>query len=223
MKFSAATLFLAATSSVSAANVARDDGTFTGLVARENMPQQAYDLETNWMKEQGKCRIYKQLNVNKNQFMELCEPKCGKLKEIAKDGKTHSVTCFSRDTKTWTDPEKHDYVEGDCKCDLPIVNWAGENFVAALPAVGQVTCAVWTKAIEDAAKILTSVNGIRAAETGSAVLLKVAKMLFKQGKSESSYEKYVKEHLAKGDACDKFDVKKMWNKAKEIPDSILGI
>ena len=48
-------------------------------------------------------------------------------------------------------------------------------------------------------------------------------MLFKQGKSESSYEKYVKEHLAKGDACDKFDVKKMWDKAKEIPDSILGI
>lgn len=127
MKFSIATLILAATSSVSAATV---DGT-AGLAARERIPQPAYDAETDWMKEMGKCRIYKDRNVNKNQFMELCEPKCGKLKEIAKDGKTHSVTCFSKETKTWTDPEKHDYVEGDCKCDLPIVNWAGETFVSA--------------------------------------------------------------------------------------------
>jgi len=67
------------------------------------------------------------------------------------------------------------------------------------------------------------VNGVRAAQTGSAALLKVGKMLFKQGKSQSSYEKYIREHLAKGDACDKFDVKKMWEEAKKIPDSILGL
>ncbi|KAK8006597.1 Chitotriosidase-1 [Apiospora marii] len=223
MKFAITTLLLAAVASVSGASISREERS-SSLEARANTSQQDFDQEDEVLKERGLCRSYKGEVPAYSDWKDLCAPKCGDQKALmAKanaSGKTQSVSCLMN-TKAppyYNDPQGKSYTLGQCMCNLPIVNWAGDTFVAALPAIGQVTCAVWTEAAKSAAQILSGVNGAAGAKTGVQTLIKVAKMLKKQGKGVSEWEEYVKKHVAAGDAC-KFDVKKMFNDAVDIVDS----
>ncbi|KAK8134133.1 Chitotriosidase-1 [Apiospora sp. TS-2023a] len=196
MKFTIATLLLAAVASVSGAAIKmeeRSSSDSSSLEARANMSQKDYDQETGVLKDRGLCRSYKGNAPGYSDFKDVCAP---------------------------NDPKGKSYTLGQCMCNLPIINWAGDTFVAALPALGQVTCAVWTEAAKSAAQILSGVNAAAGAKTGVQTLIKVAKMLKKQGKGASEWEEYVKKHVAAGDAC-KFDIKKMFNDAVDIVDSAI--
>lgn len=110
----------------------------------------------------------------------------------------------------------------ECLCNDPIVDFVGETFTSALPAIGQVTCSVWKLATEDAAKLLAgSVNPASEAASTSQILFKIAKMLAKEGKSASEYEEYVRKHLAAGDSCD-MDFGQMFKDATGISDDALS-
>ncbi|KAK8130033.1 hypothetical protein PG999_002413 [Apiospora kogelbergensis] len=100
------------------------------------------------------------------------------------------------------------------------MKFIGDTFVASLPAIGQVTCAVWKEAAKSAVQILSGVNAAAGAKTGIQTLIKVAKMLKKQGKGANEWEEYVRKHVAAGDACE-FDIKKMFNDAVKVADSAL--
>ncbi|KAI1878367.1 uncharacterized protein JN550_000549 [Neoarthrinium moseri] len=218
MKLSAAAIVFATLGYVSAAAVSVRD---------EKIDlQRDYDKETQDLKNRGLCRKYEGRDEpSYSKFTDLCEPKCGDAKKIVDEThKTYSVTCAVTGTTTqptFPDPEGKRYKLGQCFCNLPIVNWVGENFVASLPAIGQVTCAVWKEAAKDAASLLTGVGGVGAAKTGIQALIKVAKMLASQGKSASNFEEYVKKHVAAGDACS-FDFKKMFEDAKKVSDEALA-
>ncbi|KAK8077625.1 Chitotriosidase-1 [Apiospora saccharicola] len=209
MKFTITTLLLAAVASVSGAAISMEERS-SSLEARANMSQKDYDQETGVLKDRGLCRSYKGNAPGYSDFKDVCAPKCGDQKSLmAKantSGKTQSVSCVmtTKAPPYFSDPKGKSYTLGQCMCNLPIINWAGDTFVAALPALGQVTCAVWTEAAKSAAQILSG----------------VAKMLKKQGKGASEWEEYVKKHVAAGDAC-KFDIKKMFNDAVDIVDSAI--
>ncbi|KAK7977742.1 Chitotriosidase-1 [Apiospora saccharicola] len=225
MKFTITTLLLAAVASVSGAAISMEERS-SSLEARANMSQKDYDQETGVLKDRGLCRSYKGNAPGYSDFKDVCAPKCGDQKSLmAKantSGKTQSVSCVmtTKAPPYFSDPKGKSYTLGQCMCNLPIINWAGDTFVAALPALGQVTCAVWTEAAKSAAQILSGVNAAAGAKTGVQTLIKVAKMLKKQGKGASEWEEYVKKHVAAGDAC-KFDIKKMFNDAVDIVDSAI--
>ncbi|KAK7948432.1 Chitotriosidase-1 [Apiospora aurea] len=225
MKFTIATLFLAAAASVSGAAINMEERS-SSLEARGNTSQKDYDQETGVLKDRGLCRSYKGPIPGYSDYKAICAPKCGDQKALMdkanKTGKTQSVGCVMTTQKPpyFNDPKGKSYTIGECMCNLPIVNWAGDTFVAALPALGQVTCAVWTEAAKSAAQILTGVNGAASAKTGVQTLIKVAKMLKKQGKGANEWEEYVRKHVAAGDAC-KFDVKKMFHDAVQVADSAI--
>lgn len=217
MKFSVATLFLATLSSVSGAAVSVRDA--------KSDKQRDYDNETQVLKDRGLCRSYKGAAPSYSKFTDLCEPKCGDARKIVEQtNKSYSVSCAITGTTTqptFTDPEGKSYQLGECFCNLPIVNWIGDTFVASLPALGQVTCAVWTEAAKDAASILTGVSGVGTAKTSTQALIKVAKMLLKQGKNASDFEEYVRKHVEAGDACN-FDIKKMFEDATQVSDDAIA-
>ncbi|KAK8086810.1 hypothetical protein PG994_001784 [Apiospora phragmitis] len=210
MKFTIATLFLAAVASVSGAAINMEERSSSSLEERgSNMSQKDYDRETGVLKERGLCRSYKGDIPGYSDYKKLCAPKCGDQKALmAKANKSGKVQSGKS------------YTLGECKCNLPLVNWAGETFVASLPALGRVTCAVWKEAAKSAAQILSGVNGAAGAKTGIQTLIKVAKMLKKQGKGATEWEEYVKKHVAAGDAC-KFDIKQMFEDAVKVADSAI--
>ncbi|KAK9422516.1 hypothetical protein SUNI508_00379 [Seiridium unicorne] len=218
MKFSTITTILATTGSVSAAVMkVRDDKT---------QDQKDYDTQTKSLESDGLCRFYKGTAPEYSKYTDMCDPKCGDARKIAlQDNKTFSVTCSASSPTgtTWSsDPydKSLQFTLGQCLCNLPIVNFVGETFVEALPALGQVTCSVWKLATEDAAKILIGLP-TGGASTASQTLIKVAKMLAKQGKGATEYEDYVKKHLAAGDSCD-FDIKKMFEDAVKAPEEAIA-
>ncbi|KAI0016292.1 hypothetical protein F4780DRAFT_696697 [Xylariomycetidae sp. FL0641] len=187
--------------------------------------QQDYDTETEMLKESGLCRLYEGENPDYSRWQDLCAPTCGDMDQIVEDtGETYSISCylFAQTTQpTFTDPQGETYQLAQCLCDDPLVDWAADSFVASLPAVGQVTCSVWKLAAEDAAKLLVGTAGAGAAGTASQTLIKVAKMLAKEGKSATEYEEYVRDHLEAGDSCD-FDIGQMFEDAVNAPVEALG-
>lgn len=217
MKFSAAAIFLAASGSVSAVAIrARDE---------QSDLQRDYDIETDVLKDRGLCRVYQGADPEYSKFTDLCGPKCGDARAIVDEtNEAYSVTCAVTGTTTqptFTDPEDETYKLGQCFCNLPIINWVGENFVAALPALGQVTCAVWKEASKEAASILSGASGVGSAKTSVQALIKVAKLLNKVGKGASEYEDYVREHLEAGDACD-FDIGQLFEDAVGLSDDAIA-
>ncbi|CAJ2502446.1 Uu.00g098400.m01.CDS01 [Anthostomella pinea] len=218
MKTSAVTLFLATAGYVSAA----------AIITPRQDAQADYDRETDDLKSRGLCRAYKGAEPSYSHWQDFCDPVCAGAKGIAaqNDG-TFSETCdASQATASPYFPDPTDdgltYTFGTCKCNMPIINWAGDAFVAALPAIGQVTCAVWIEAAKSAAAILSGVNGASAAKTGLQTLWKVAKLLAKQGKKASDWEDYVKKHVAAGDACDQLDIGKLWDDAQQLSDDVFA-
>ncbi|KAH6655792.1 hypothetical protein BKA67DRAFT_249643 [Truncatella angustata] len=218
MKFSAFTTILATAGSVSAAAIkGRDD---------KSDAQRDYDLQTEDLKQSGLCRFYKGDQPEYSKYQDLCEPKCGEARKLAiDDGKTFSVSCSASQATAvpwFQDPQGNgEFTLGQCLCNLPIVNFVGETFVASLPALGQVVCSVWKLATVDAAKLLAGTLSTGGAGTATQTLLKVAKMLAKQGKGASEYEEYVKKHLAAGDSCS-FNIKQMFEDALKISDEDLA-
>ncbi|KAK6824994.1 hypothetical protein PG995_015413 [Apiospora arundinis] len=224
MKFTIATLLLAAVSSVSGAAINVEERG-NNLEVRGKMSQGDYDRETQVLKDRGLCRSYKGASPGYSDFKQLCAPKCGDQKTLLEKSKTQgsqSVTCImsTKAPPYFTDPQGKSYTLAECKCNLPEIKFIGETFVASLPALGQVVCAVWTEAAKTAAQLLTGVNAASAAKTGTQTLIKIAKMLKKQGKGANEWEEYVRKHVAAGDAC-KFDIKKMFNDAVKVADSAI--
>jgi hypothetical protein len=216
MKFLNAITIFATAGSVSAATLRRRD--------QKSDAQRDYDLQTKDLENRGLCRFYKGATTPVySKFEDMCDPKCGDAKKIAVDnGKTFSVTCSASQSTAvpwFSDPGQ--FTLGQCLCNLPLINFIGETFVASLPALGQVACSVWKLATEDAAKLLAGTFSGGSAGTASQTLFKIAKMLAKEGKSANEYEEYVKKHLAAGDSCD-FNFKQLFEDAVKLPDEAVA-
>ncbi|KAK6074630.1 hypothetical protein SCUP234_08160 [Seiridium cupressi] len=125
------------------------------------------------------------------------------------------------DLPSVTDPDNKEYQLGQCSCNIPIIKWVGDNFVASLPALCPVTCTVWKEAAKDAASLLTGASGVDTAETDIQALIKVVKMLGKQGKSANDFEQYVEKHVEPGNACD-FNRKQMFEDANKVADDAVA-
>ncbi|KAK9423210.1 hypothetical protein SUNI508_04504 [Seiridium unicorne] len=137
---------------------------------------------------------------------------------------SYSVSCAATgdtDLPSVTDPDNKEYQLGQCSCNIPIIKWVGDNFVASLPALCPVTCTVWKEAAKDAASLLTGASGVDTAKTDIQALIKVVKMLGKQGKSASDFEQYVEKHEEPGNACD-FNRKQMFEDANKIADDAVA-
>ncbi|KAK8130034.1 hypothetical protein PG999_002414 [Apiospora kogelbergensis] len=96
MKFTIATLLLAAVSTVSGAAINPEDRS-SSLDKRGNVSQKEFDQETKVLKDRGLCRSYKGTVPAYSDWKDLCAPKCGDQKalmEKAKTQGTQSVTCI---------------------------------------------------------------------------------------------------------------------------------
>lgn len=218
MRFTAAALLLASAASLaSAAAVQRRYS--------EEEQWRDYDLMTESLQEDGLCRTYPQREEpSYASWADMCEPTCADARALAaSDGDgIFSVSCLATGAhlETLHDPAGAAYHLGECRCNLPVVNWVGAAVVEALPAVGQVACAVWELAAKEAAQLLLSVRGAAAAKTSTQTLIKVAKMLQSQGKGLSDWEKWVQERVDSGDACN-FSAQKLFEDFTGIDDSAL--
>lgn len=218
MRFTSAALLLASAASLASAAAVQPRYT-------KEEEWRDYNLMTESLKEDGLCRTYPQRQEpSYSSWADMCEPTCADARALAqKDGdKIFSVSCLAAGAhlETLHDPEGAGYHLGECKCNLPVVNWVGEAVVEALPAIGHVACAVWELAAKEAAQLLLATRGAAAATTGTQTLIKVAKMLQSRGKGVSDWEKWVKERVDSGDACN-FSAKKLFEDFTGLDDSVL--
>ncbi|KAM0820954.1 hypothetical protein AB5N19_06775 [Seiridium cardinale] len=141
-------------------------------------------------------------------------------KIVDQTNRPYCVSCAATgdtDLPSVTDPDNKEYQLGQCRCSIPIIKWVGDDFVASLPALCSVTCTVWKEAAKNAASLLTGPSGVDTAKTDTQALIKVVKMLGKQGKSASDFEQYVKKHVEPGNACN-FNPKQMFEDANKVAD-----
>lgn len=218
MRFASATLLLAGAASLAWAAAVQPRYT-------EAEKWRDYKLMTASLQEDGLCRTYPQREEpSYSSWAAMCEPTCADARALAKTrgDAVFSVSCLATGVRleTLRDPAGAAYHLGECKCNLPVVNWVGEAVVEALPAIGHVACAVWELAGKEAARLLLSLRGAAAAKTSTQTLIKVAKMLRNQGKGLSDWEKWVQERVDSGDACN-FSAKKLFEDFTSIDNSVL--
>ncbi|CAJ2510429.1 Uu.00g051320.m01.CDS01 [Anthostomella pinea] len=231
MKFSTGLPFLATVGIAGAAALQRrgsesakdlDDDT-KYLQRRGSESKTDFDNDTKSLKSQGLCRMYVgAADPSYSRFEDLCEPTCGDLvKTVNETGKLASVSCVGsggQGIPTDTDYNGLQYQMGICKCNLPIVNWAAGEFMAALPAIGMVACSVWQQAIVYGLSLATAAippSGLIQA------LIKVGMTISSAGKGVSTFQTYVEQHLAKGDSCN-LNFKHMFEIFSGISDQTLS-
>ncbi|KAF2456017.1 hypothetical protein BDY21DRAFT_422386 [Lineolata rhizophorae] len=108
--------------------------------------EEEFEQNTVGLQDQGLCRKY--LGTTRGLTgLEICEPQCGDLAT----GDAHSVTCSAdtpgNGTPLYTDPEGNQYTIGECICAMPFVEELFQEIVLALPAIGDIGCAILKNAL----------------------------------------------------------------------------
>ncbi|KAH8171012.1 hypothetical protein LIA77_09793 [Sarocladium implicatum] len=189
MKFSIATLLLPLAASAS--------------TLQRRVTWDEYHAESQVLSDDGLCRSYATTQPPAQaEDLVLCEWYCASARDISTDQGTFSWTCFA-DTgdsaPTFPDPDGVRYKMGECKCNHPVINFIGDTFAEALPAIGHVTCAVWKLATSEAAQLIAG-TPFKAA-TATQTLIKVAKQISKIS-DNGGWEDWVRRVSEDAGACD---------------------